>query len=307
MRTNKHLVLLIAIAVLLFVLPTTVFAGTQVIQATTTTGQVHQFEFITPQGDPGFDRCPAQFPNNQISFNNFPAGWDVFGWVTISSINGSYSNSIQITSINQFPLTIDYGPISNYAVFKNPDTAQFLREAHVGMSIGVVDGNNELVDLVLMSDSDPVNNPAPGSTLDALGPGNDWDVFCFEEPPEGDEGCTPGYWKNHTDSWLPTGYSPGQSVVSVFADAGAYPQGAASLLEALQFGGGPRVEGGVKILLRAAVASLLNASHPGVDFARSAADVIADVNAALATGNRHTMLALATALDNDNNDGCGLN
>ena len=122
------------------------------------------------------------------------------------------------------------------------------------------------------------------------------------------QGCTPGYWKNHLDSWPPTGLAPAQSVQSVFSQASAYPaQGSASLTEALDFGGGGGVEGGVRNLLRAAVASLLNASHPGVGFPRSASQVISSVNAALASGDRDTMLSLASDLDRENNFGCPLN
>jgi len=129
-----------------------------------------------------------------------------------------------------------------------------------------------------------------------------------ETIPQGDEGCTPGYWKNHTDSWPPTGYSPGQSLPSVFAQTGAYPELAgASMLEALNFGGGSGVEGASRNLMRAAVASLLNASHSGVDFPRTPVQVISQVNSALASGSRDTMLALASDLDGDNNGGCPLN
>jgi hypothetical protein len=123
-----------------------------------------------------------------------------------------------------------------------------------------------------------------------------------------DTGCTPGYWKNHTDSWAGTGYSPGQTTGSVFSGASAFPSLASkTLLQAIQGGGGPGLDGAAKILLRAAVAALLNASHSGVDYPRTTAEILADVNAALTSGNRNTMLALATALDNDNNSGCPLN
>lgn len=127
-------------------------------------------------------------------------------------------------------------------------------------------------------------------------------------PPPGDQGCTPGYWKNHLDAWLPTGFSPSQSVASVFNAATTFPDlGSATLLKALQFGGGSGVDGAAKILLRAAVSSLLNAAHPDVAFPRAAAQVIDDVNAAITSGNRSTMLSLATELDTDNNGGCPLN
>ena len=141
-------------------------------------------------------------------------------------------------------------------------------------------------------------NPRPGMTyLHA--------DFCFRETPYG---CTPGYWKNHEDSWAPTGYSPGQSLVSLFSEAAAYPDIAgATLIAALDFGGGPGAEGAAMNLSRAAVAAVLNASHPDVTYPASAGDVIDEVNAAFASGDRDTMLALMELLDTDNNLGCPLN
>jgi hypothetical protein len=132
----------------------------------------------------------------------------------------------------------------------------------------------------------------------------------IEAPPQptGTQGCTPGYWKNHTRSWAPSGYSPSQSTSSVFSAASLYPSlGSKTLLQSLQGGGGPGTLGAATILLRAAVAALLNAAHPGVDYPRSTASIIQDVNAALASGDRAAMLSLASALDDDNNLGCPLN
>jgi hypothetical protein len=123
----------------------------------------------------------------------------------------------------------------------------------------------------------------------------------------GTEGCTPGYWKNHTGSWTATGYSPGQSTVSVFSAASAYPSLAGkTLLQSLQGGGGPGTLGGATILLRAAVAALLNASGSAVDYPLTPAQVISQVNSALASHDRDTMLSLASTLDGDNNLGCPL-
>jgi hypothetical protein len=131
--------------------------------------------------------------------------------------------------------------------------------------------------------------------------------FCFVPVNGGGQGCTPGYWKqeHHFDSW--TGYSPGQTLESVFNVPDALGMDNTTLLQALQGGGGPGVAGAAKILLRAGVASLLNAASPNVNFEHSTADVISAVNAALASNNRSTMLALAAELDADNNAGCPLN
>ena len=128
------------------------------------------------------------------------------------------------------------------------------------------------------------------------------------EVPRGGQGCTPGYWKNHTDSWPPTGYQPSQRVDGVFGQASRYPAlGSASLHEALSFNGGSSIEGAAGNLLRASVAALLNTAHSGVSYPWATAAVIADVDAALASGDRDTMLGLASALDRDNNLGCPLN
>ena len=96
----------------------------------------------------------------------------------------------------------------------------------------------------------------------------------------------------------------------MFSQASGYPSlGSASLLNALSFQGGSTLDGAAGNLLRAAVAGLLDASHPGVDYPRSPASLIADVNAALATRDRDTILGLASEIDDDNNGngGCPLN
>lgn len=126
-------------------------------------------------------------------------------------------------------------------------------------------------------------------------------------PPPGDEGCTPGYWKNHLDSWAGTGYTPGQTAGNVFALGGFPSLASKTLRQTLNGGGGPGATGGAIILLRAGTAALLNAAHSGVNYTLTQAAIISQVNAALASGERSTMLTLASSLDSDNNLGCPLN
>lgn len=125
----------------------------------------------------------------------------------------------------------------------------------------------------------------------------------------GTEGCTPGYWKqsHHLDSWTATGFSPNQTLESVFDMPDTLKMDNTTLQQALAGGGGPGVQGAAKILMRAAVASLLNSAHPDVDFTLATNQVITDVNAVLASAHRATMLDLASDLDTDNNLGCPLN
>jgi hypothetical protein len=147
----------------------------------------------------------------------------------------------------------------------------------------------------------PRRQPQPDSLL--------WVLAALRVPVEpGDQGCTPGYWKNHLSAWTATGLSPTALVGDTFTVPGNISTlGGATLREALSFGGGPGVLGGAKILLRAGVAAMLNAGHPSVNYPQTQAHVRDAINAALASANRATMLARATALDEDNNLGCPLN
>lgn len=106
---------------------------------------------------------------------------------------------------------------------------------------------------------------------------------------------TPGYWKNHTEAWV--GLSPSDTVSSLFSSA-PEPFASMTLLDALQGGGGPGVEGATKILLRAAVASALNIQNCGCDEIELLQD---DVNSAIEGGDRCEMIALAKWLDDWNN------
>ncbi|HEX2187979.1 MAG TPA: hypothetical protein VHG51_03725 [Longimicrobiaceae bacterium] len=132
-----------------------------------------------------------------------------------------------------------------------------------------------------------------------------------QEEPGGDEGCTLGYWKqqHHHDSW--TTYTPAQDLNTVFdftGDASAFASlGDDSFLEALNYKGGSGELAAARLLLKQAVAALLNAASPDVDYALTTAQVVAQVDAALDTRDRGTMLALAGQLDANNNAGCPLN
>ena len=147
----------------------------------------------------------------------------------------------------------------------------------------------------------PSNTPTASPTNTATA------TFTATTTPLAGDGCTPGYWKNHFSEWAAAGFSPFQSVGSVFSASLVFPDiGTATLGEALDFKGGSGVDGAARILLRAAVAALLNASHPDVAYPRTTVEIVADVNLALASGDRPTMLALAANLDEDNNEGCPL-
>jgi len=131
----------------------------------------------------------------------------------------------------------------------------------------------------------------------------------------GSEGCTPGYWKNHPTSWQeakPTRLlTKDHRSVRIVAFAPStddlnhdgLPD---TYMDALSFKGGSDLEGAEQILLRAAVAAYLNAAHEGVAYPLRRQTFIPEVNAAIASGDRQTMIDLATELDDLNNLGCPL-
>jgi hypothetical protein len=113
------------------------------------------------------------------------------------------------------------------------------------------------------------------------------------------EGLSHGFWKKHLSDWQ--GYSTSQTIASAFGPGyqGAY--GNTTLLQALSFKGGTDVNGAERILLRNAVGSLLNATHANVNYQLAISDVISQVNTAINTHDRATMLALEAELDVLNN------
>jgi hypothetical protein len=125
----------------------------------------------------------------------------------------------------------------------------------------------------------------------------------------GNQGCTPGFYKQtqHFSSW---GSIKQTATVSSIGIGGAVASlEAESLLDALQGAGGSTLADAEAILLRAAVAAYLNARiGSGVSYPLSQAQIITAVNGALATGDRDTILALASSLDSLNNGpgGCPL-
>ena len=113
-------------------------------------------------------------------------------------------------------------------------------------------------------------------------------------------GLTPGFWKNHLAAWELTGIEPedevGDLFIVPFSDLAS-----SSLLDALSFKGGRGTEGAARILLRQAVAALLNEYYP--EFEYPLYDIVDLVNNALASNDRDTMLSLKGMLDTYNNLG----
>jgi hypothetical protein len=115
------------------------------------------------------------------------------------------------------------------------------------------------------------------------------------------EGCTPGFWKKWTSQWVT--YSPNAKISTVFSDSGPY--GDVTLKNGLSLKGGNTIDGAKEILLRAAIAGLLDEAKFGDQYPyESTAALIEDVNAALGSRDRQTIINLASTLDGYNNQYC---
>jgi hypothetical protein len=249
-----------------------------------------------------YDDCTPTGLTDALTTTGIPANWRLLGQVNIGYIGPDaafhVTQVVQVDQLGNLNLQIAYPPHS--AIELNHVG---IIEYHVEPQIEVYDENGFKVSWI---GGDIVN--APGT----LGPGGqDWDVYCLNPPPPPPPpppptlaGCTPGYWKQtqHFDSYVGTGVAPGTSFNSIFV---GYPLADTVWYFALDGGGGPGLEGALKNLRRAAAAAYLNAAK--LDYGYSPAQVVAAVQTAVATGDRSTILALASALDVMNNRGCPLN
>jgi hypothetical protein len=92
------------------------------------------------------------------------------------------------------------------------------------------------------------------------------DAGLCEKKGGGGEGCTPGFWRNHLTHWAATPYNPGMLVNDVFGCTLA-PAGV-TLGEAID---APQTYG---VLVFHAIAALLNATHPDVDYAYDVSSIL---------------------------------
>lgn len=134
-----------------------------------------------------------------------------------------------------------------------------------------------------------------------------WVVVDYTPDSSGFEGKSHGYWKNQgykNEEWYT--YSPEETLGDVFDLDGWDDLESVTLYDALFFDGGPTLEEKAQILLRNAVASLLNAEHPKINYPLTSQEIINEVNDALDSGDADIILELEATLDEYNNLGADL-
>ena len=208
--------------------------------------------------------------------------------VTVDLYDDEYnlvcSTDTDETGYYQF-INLDLGDY--YLIFELPDGYLFTLQDQ---------GTDDTVD----SDADPDTGKTVLTTLECGENDLTWDAGMYQ--PQEYCGCSHGFWKNHQDEWI--GYTPAQALDTVFTFPDDLSELADNTLDdALRYNGGDDLIGGAQILLRNAVASLLNAAHPGVNYQLTESEVITQVNDSLASLNRDTMLDLEAIFDIYNNQG----
>jgi hypothetical protein len=178
------------------------------------------------------------------------APWDKINWLlnNWSAYGDYYDAQIAIwmlTGTNQSLVT---------------PAAQTMLDAANMFGGGFVPGNGQVVAVIAFSD-----NAIYDAYQDTI-----IQVPYYPPPPPGDEGCTPGYWRNHFEDWPPTGYAPSDDFDVTFGVD--YFAKDVTLGEAVKLGGG-----GYNKIARHGTAALLSAAHPDVNYPYTVAEVIAFV------------------------------
>lgn len=111
-----------------------------------------------------------------------------------------------------------------------------------------------------------------------------------------EDGCTPGYWKNHLDKW--PGWNQENSFEAQFGLPEITFDPDITLAEALSMKGG-----GANRLARHGMAAILNAGHPFIDYPLTQGeviDIILDAADEINAGNKGAMNALVDILEGYN-------
>jgi hypothetical protein len=126
---------------------------------------------------------------------------------------------------------------------------------------------------------------------------------------QGGQGCTPGFFKGNADNkganaWGTAPNTPLTQVFTIPSCLSGCGFESLTLRQALSLGGGNDVCGKARNLLRIGTGSYLNAISSCVEFDKTADQVVAEVNAALASCTGGTITSKGSELDRLNNQGC---
>jgi hypothetical protein len=181
------------------------------------------------------------------------------GWVltqthvhVATSLSGIPTNDQGVPVPGQFDYSTTHDNVTTYTYFMSlawPDHTDLVIAAHA--AVALLDGSGNVVQTETAWGG---GKPGGGSRWWFYLEYTTQPCEAEDEPVSDGSGCTPGYWRNHTDDWAAAGYQPTQTVGSVFGSAPGELAGD-SLHDAVQYQtrsrGPDRVVGAARTLLRA--------------------------------------------------------
>jgi hypothetical protein len=109
----------------------------------------------------------------------------------------------------------------------------------------------------------------------------------------------------HQAAWNETKYTTGTTLAQAGFTCAPRPND--TLLQALRYKGGSSLNDKKNLLIKQAVAALLNADHPDVDYPLTESEILTLVNTALCSNDQVDILSAQNELNALNNLGCPLN
>ncbi len=227
-------------------------------------------------------------PNRQPELDHIPVlpGDDArWGHLKVCKFGTAANFELTIGAVTT-PFSLAAGECDNVIEQTTPGTIDFTVTELASATYALLGITRTVTDVAL--GADVIDNPAGPSVTDFIRGDRGVILEFTNEPIRGDDGCTPGYWKNHAgpdshsrggqrraSSWQ--GYDPNDSFDATFGVASSF---GGTLIQALIRGGG-----GENALGRHAVAALLNAAHGTVIFFYTEAEVIGIVQDAYSSGD----------------------
>jgi hypothetical protein len=185
---------------------------------------------------------------------NLPASYQGIPWDKVNYLLNHNNGNVAEVQAALWVLT--WGSSTTFPVDSD---AQMMLDDAMANGSGFVPGPGQVVAVILQGDG--------------LGfEGYQDTIIAVPVPPEGGEGCTPGYWKNHLEDWPATGFSPSDDFDATFGVDLFDPD--ITLEDAVNAKGG-----GVNKLARHGTAALLSAAHPDVNYPYTVGEVITLVQA----------------------------
>jgi hypothetical protein len=136
-----------------------------------------QVTFSTPDT---YAACPTTATSNQISTSGVPSDWRLVGVVIVRAVTDDGFEDITTYSIDQngdLDLTVQYPPVANWPVFMSASTGERRAQLQIDLVLNLVTPDDFFIQEINIT-----SGPGAGQVIPAIGPYNDWGVFCDNPP-----------------------------------------------------------------------------------------------------------------------------